>query len=328
MDFPLALLTSLSFAISLVVTSLVRTFALKQALVDIPNERSSHSVPTPRGGGLGFILAFFVALLIANFWLPLGMTGEPFLIIILLPLAVAGFLDDRYNLPSLTRYLVQLAVAVLAVIHYGGFPQPWLTSWGVIGVAVGAILTIIGFTALINFYNFMDGLDGFISTITVLQLGFVVFYLQQPLWLLLIAALCGFLYWNWSPAKIFMGDVGSTVLGAAMAIALIQTPDPGVAWSSLAITLPITADAIYTLVMRLGRRENIFQAHRSHIFQRLHQQGWPHVQVTLTYATLTLAIALLIIAWSGIGAIISCGLTFALIAAAEIYLRPSPQPYK
>jgi UDP-N-acetylmuramyl pentapeptide phosphotransferase/UDP-N-acetylglucosamine-1-phosphate transferase len=126
------------------------------------------------------------------------------------------------------------------------------------GAIFAIAFTAIGFTALVNFYNFMDGLDGFITTITVLQLSFIALYLQQSIWWLLIAALLGFLYWNWSPAKIFMGDVGSTVLGAVMAIALIQSPNATLAWSSLAITLSITAD---TLVVRLSRKENIFEAH-------------------------------------------------------------------
>lgn len=321
MDVPLTLLISLSFTIALVVTGFVRNFALEQALVDLPNERSSHTIPTPRGGGIGFILAFFTVLLATNWWNPFDFSPQLFLVINLLPLAVVGFLDDRYNLPSLARYLVQLSVAILAVIHYGSFSQPWLESWGLAGFLLGAILTVIAFTALINFYNFMDGLDGFITTVTILQLGFIVFYLHQPLWLLLIAGLGGFLYWNWSPAKIFMGDVGSTVLGAVVAIALLQVPDVTIAWSSLAITLPITADTTYTIFFRLRRGENIFQAHRCHIFQRLQQSGWSHAQVTLTYGFLTLVIAVLITVWGSYGAIASVLLTLVSLSSAEFYLR-------
>ena len=188
------------------------------------------------------------------------------------------------------------------------------------GAIFAIAFTAIGFTALVNFYNFMDGLDGFITTITVLQLSFIALYLQQSIWWLLIAALLGFLYWNWSPAKIFMGDVGSTVLGAVMAIALIQVQDPTLAWSSLAITLPITTDTIYTLVVRLTRRENIFQAHRTHIFQRLQQSGWSHAQVTLTYSALMIAIAVLIFIWGAIGSIISVVITILGIVVVELYL--------
>lgn len=289
-------------------------------LLDIPNERSSHVRPTPRGGGLGFILSFVMAILSLQFISIENLSVDPFLLLTIFPLAIIGFLDDRLNLPSLVRYGVQLVTAILAVIHYGVFSQPWLTNLGLVGIILAGILTVTGFTALVNFYNFMDGLDGFIASVTMIQLGFIAFYLDQPLWWLLIAGLLGFLYWNWHPAKIFMGDVGSTVLGAMIAIALIQVHDPTTAWSSLAITLPITADTIYTLIVRLRRRENIFQAHRTHIYQRLQQSGWSHPQVAFSYSFLAGAIALLIINLQVIGSWLSLILVISLIVLAENYL--------
>lgn len=317
----IALLLSSFFLSLLLVSIIIRKFS--QQLLDIPNERSSHVRPIPRGGGLGFILAFIVAIL-SLLWLSLpNFRVDPFLLVIILPLAVIGFLDDRLNLPSLVRYGVQLVTAIAAVIHYGVFPQPWLTNMGLIGLMVAAILTVIGFTALVNFYNFMDGLDGFITSITIIQLSFIAFYLHQPLWWLLIACLLGFLWWNWHPAKIFMGDVGSTVLGAIIAVALIQVHDPIIAWSSLAITLPITADAIYTLILRLSRKENIFQAHRSHIYQRLQKSGCTHAQVALVYSFLTVAIALLIMNLPVMGGWLSLTLVTILIILAENYLANS-----
>ncbi len=310
-----------SFLASLALTGGVRDYALKQQLIDIPNARSSHQLPTPRGGGIGFIVAFF-SVLFLSYWVPAsGFSPDWFLFPTLLPLAITGFLDDRYNLPSSLRYTVQLTVAAIAVWHYGSFPQPWFNSLGTVGLVFALGLTVIGFTALVNFYNFMDGLDGFITTVTISQLGFIALFLNQPIWWLLIAALLGFLYWNWSPAKIFMGDVGSTVLGAVVAIALLQVSDVSLAWSSLAITLPITADTIYTIFVRLRKGENIFQAHRSHIFQRLQQSGWSHAQVTLTYGFLTLVIAGLITLWGSYGAIASLLLTLFGLISAEFYLK-------
>ncbi|AFY81389.1 UDP-N-acetylmuramyl pentapeptide phosphotransferase/UDP-N-acetylglucosamine-1-phosphate transferase [Oscillatoria acuminata] len=146
---------------------------------------------------------------------------QPFLLqlwAILTPLAFIGFLDDKHNLPASIRYLVQLTCASIAIFCFGPFPQPGLTPWGTGGGIIAILLTLIAITALINFYNFMDGLDGLVAGVTTVQLGFLALYLNQPLWWLLAAALLGFLGWNWSPAKIFMGDVGSTVLGAAVAI--------------------------------------------------------------------------------------------------------------
>ena len=316
-----SLLLALIFILSLVLTGIVRRYALKKSLIDIPNDRSSHVQPTLRGGGLGFLLAFVIGLIFISFFPNLPVQADPFLGLILFPLAAIGFLDDRYNLPSLVRYGVQLGVAVLAILHYGIFPQPWLTDFGTIGIILAGLLTVIGFTALINFYNFMDGLDGIVASVTALQLSFIALYLNQPIWWLLIIALLGFLWWNWSPAKIFMGDVGSTVLGASIAIALIQTNDVTLSWSSLAITLPITADTIYTLFVRLGRRENIFQAHRTHIFQRLQQSGWSHPQVALTYSGLTIVIAILIFSFGAIGSILSVMITILAIITAELYLK-------
>lgn len=319
LDFRLLLL--LLFVLSLALTGLVRRYALKKSLLDIPNDRSSHVQPTPRGGGLGFLVAFGIGLILISFFANESVQSDVFLGLILLPLAIVGFLDDRYNLPSLVRYGVQLGVAVLAILHYGIFPQPWLTNFGTIGIIFAGLLTVIGFTALINFYNFMDGLDGIVASVTALQLSFIALYLNQPIWWLLIIALLGFLWWNWSPAKIFMGDVGSTVLGASIAIALIQTNDVTLGWSSLAITLPITADTIYTLFVRLGRRENIFQAHRTHIFQRLQQSGWSHPQVALTYSGLTIVIAILTFSFGAIGSILSLMITILAIITAELYLK-------
>lgn len=318
-----SLLLSLIFVSSLALTGLVRRYALKKSLMDIPNDRSSHVQPTPRGGGLGFLLAFAIGLTSISFLRNSPVQSDAFLGLILFPLAAIGFLDDRYNLPSLVRYGVQLGVAVVAVVHYGIFPQPWLTEFGTIGIIVAGLLTVIGFTALINFYNFMDGLDGIVASVTALQLSFITLYLNQPIWWLLIVALLGFLWWNWSPAKIFMGDVGSTVLGASIAIALIQTNDVTLGWSSLAITLPITADTIYTLFVRLSRRENIFQAHRTHIFQRLQQSGWNHAQVALTYSGLTIAIATLTFSLGAIGSVFSLIMIVLAIIIAELYLRRS-----
>lgn len=329
----LLILASLAFLLSLLTTRWL-TQRFRQNLLDIPNDRSSHSQPTPRGGGLGFIIALAATsiltpilssyltkifpnhiLQITDFKLGLNLW------LILTPLAIIGFLDDKHNLPASIRYLVQLTAASIAIFCFGPFPQPWFTPWGTGGTIMAIILTVIGITAVINFYNFMDGLDGLVAGVTAAQLGFFALYLNQPEWWLLVAALLGFLWWNWSPAKIFMGDVGSTVLGAAVVIPMLNTDHPTQAWTALAITLPLTADAIYTLIRRLLRRENIFQAHRSHLYQRLQQSGWSHSQVASTYIGCTLLIALSILAWGAIGAWLGLALVVVGICGGEVYLR-------
>ncbi len=313
-------------SLSFVLVALIRHY-FSAYLLDIPNDRSSHTRPTPRGGGLGFVVAFGVVSAVLPF---IHFADNPLLEpayalkiwAVLLPLAVIGALDDQRDIPASVRYLVQLFAATVAVFFFGVFPQPWLVQFGVVGVGVAILLTIIGVTAMINFYNFMDGLDGLVAGVTAVQLGFLAVELHQPLLLLLVVALMGFLCWNWSPAKIFMGDVGSTVLGAVVAIALLNySGDVIQNWSFLAITLPLVADATYTLVRRSLRRENIFKAHRTHIYQRLNQAGWSHAQVAGTYILITLAIAESLHFFAGNGALLSLLGVLTALGLAESYLN-------
>ena len=167
----------------------------------------------------------------------------------------------------------------------------------------------------------MDGLDGIVGGCSAVQLGFLAIYFNQPLLWLLVAAIMGFLWWNWSPAKIFMGDAGSTVLGATVAIALLNNHTDMIhAWSAVAIIFPLIADAIYTLVRRILKGENIFQAHRSHIYQRLQQSGWSHSQVASTYICLNIVIGVSVYYFDFIGFLISLGISTLLIVLGEIYL--------
>jgi len=292
----------------------------RQQLLDIPNDRSSHVRPTPRGGGLGFIVAMVSCSAIA------AVSGaiDPSLVLrlwlVLLPLAIVGFIDDRGHVPARVRYLIQMTAAGLAVTCFGSFEQPWLANWSEFGQILAWGLTAIGFTAIVNFYNFMDGLDGLVAGVSAVQLAFIAAFLHQPLWWLWVAALGGFLLRNWSPAKIFMGDVGSTVLGASVAIALLETETVSQAWTSLAITAPILADAIYTLARRLLQGENIFQAHRTHLYQRLQQFGWSHPRVALTYIAIATVDGVAIALWGGWGSVASVWGVLLAIALGELYL--------
>lgn len=319
--FGLIPLSITSFSISLGVTFGVKQ-SLSQKLLDIPNDRSTHQQPTPRGGGLGFVVAFLLTDLIFHFQTARPLPPQIWLF--LTPLILVSLIDDYKSVPAALRYLVQLTTSTLVVLQLGAFPLFGLSEMGTAGHTIAIALTAIGMTALINFYNFMDGLDGFVASISLLQLGYIALQSQQSHLWLLVAALAGFLCWNWAPAKIFMGDVGSTFLGAIVAIALLSIPDrPALAWSTLAITLPITADTIYTLIRRLSKRENIFQSHRSHLFQRLYLAGWSHPQVTIAYLAITLAIAILLEFAGTTGAWISLAGIIATIGIGELYLHRS-----
>ena len=228
----LPILSVASFLVSLLTVAIIKN-RFSQHLLDIPNDRSSHTQPTPRGGGLGFVIAFALTSAIAYFFLPASLPLIP-LWLILSPLIIIGILDDRQGVSSSIRYFVQLSVAGIAIVDLGAFPQPWLSGLGLFGQTLAIALTVIGMTAIINFYNFMDGLDGLVAGSTAIQLGFLAIYLNQPILWLLIAALLGFLVWNWSPAKIFMGDVGSTTLGATIAFVLLSSDqNSGQRWTAL-----------------------------------------------------------------------------------------------
>ncbi|HEY9875162.1 MAG TPA: hypothetical protein V6D12_17140, partial [Candidatus Obscuribacterales bacterium] len=235
-----------------------------------------------------------------------------------------GIFDDRGDVPASIRYFVQLLAAGVAVFYFGSFPQPWLHQFGTVGDVIAIALTVIGMTAMINFYNFMDGLDGLVAGVSAVQLGFVAFWFNLPLLWLLVAALLGFLCRNWSPAKIFTGDAGSTVLGATVAIALLNNNnDPVQAWSSLVITLPLIGDAIYTLTRRLLRRENIFKAHRTHLYQRLQQAGWSHATVAIAYIITTAAIGIAITTVGSSGSWLSLVAVVTAIIVGEVYVQRS-----
>jgi Fuc2NAc and GlcNAc transferase len=293
----------IAFGLSIVLVK-VLIVKFQKKLLDLPNERSSHTQPTPRGGGLGFILSFFLVTGLVRLYNPILDASIPVgTWLCLIPLVGISFFDDWKPLPASIRYLVQLLVVfAIVLVGLGAFPFFPSQANSIVSETSAILLTVLGMTALINFYNFMDGLDGLVAGTAIVQLGFLAIWSGNASVWILVAAITGFLVWNWQPAKIFMGDSGSTFIGAAIAIVLLSkkstVPD---VWSTLSITLPITLDTIYTLIRRLLRRENIFQAHRSHLFQQLHQSGWGHGQVASLYisASLLLSLSLLVLGPQG-----------------------------
>ena len=261
---------------------------LRRRLLDQPTARSSHTQPTPRGGGIVVVVVALLASALAA-W-QLGFTELITLPFIALPLALVGFLDDRHNLPAHWRYGVQLLTAALLLAPLG---VPWL-AWP---------LLLIAITAVINFTNFMDGLDGLVAGCMAVALSAAALQLAAPwsLWAL-VGALIGFQIWNWSPAQVFMGDVGSTFLGAVFAGVVLQAPSWSEALGLLLVATPLLADACLCVPRRLLCGQPAWQAHRLHLFQRLHQAGWPHARVAGLYiaATALLAVALLLAGWRAV----------------------------
>lgn len=267
---------------------------LRRRLLDLPNERSSHRLPTPRGGGLAVVLVALVASVLV-FLVRSGSAQEALPLVaaplLALPLAVVGFLDDRYGLPSSWRYGVQLATAVVVILV-----SPLVSlSIGQIPLLFLFLFLLISVTAIINFTNFMDGLDGLVAGCMAVAMTAAAIQLSAPwpIWAL-VGSLLGFLLWNWSPAKVFMGDVGSTYLGAIFAVLVLQASTWSEALALVLVATPLLGDACLCVLRRLIAGQRVFQAHRLHLFQRLHQAGWPHAGVSIMYivATTVLAIAL------------------------------------
>ena len=268
---------------------------LSRRLLDRPNARSSHRRPTPRGGGVVFVLVAAVAAL-----LPLPASpgsAAAVLPLLILPLALVGFLDDLHDLPASWRYAAQLSTALVLLLispQVQALTQlvaPWL--WIPL-----VLLLLVAATAVINFVNFMDGLDGLVAgCMAVLVAAAAVS--GTPGLAPLGGALLGFLLWNWSPARVFMGDVGSTFLGAVLVGVALQQSSWSQSSGLLLVATPLLADAFLCVLRRLLAGQRVFQAHRLHLFQRLHQAGWPHARVSSLYiaATAVLAMALL---WGGL----------------------------
>ena len=268
---------------------------LRRQLLDHPNSRSSHDTPIPRGGGVTFVVLGSVASLFSLFSVQYSTAAV--LPLFACPLAVVGLFDDRLNLPALWRFLAQLMTAVsilllsplvkhLAII-YDSTPLFLLAS---------LVFFVILITSVINFTNFMDGLDGLVAGCMAVVLSTICVGISASwsLWVL-VGSLFGFLFWNWNPAKVFMGDVGSTFLGAVFAGLLFQASSWWEVIGYLLVATPLLADACTCVFRRLFSRQRVFQAHRLHLYQRLNQAGMPHDRVSLIYivATGVLALAML-----------------------------------
>ena len=270
--------------LSLVLVGLVRHYALRRAILDMPSERSSHSVPTPRGGGLGMVVACLVVVLAVTRPIPRGEWALAAALIGAAAVAVLGWRDDHGSLPVAPRLTVHLlaglAVAWLAL----GVPGPF----GIVGAA-GAAWWVFWTMSAINVTNFMDGIDGLIGLQAVV-FGLHLVQLHPGadavvLGAAMAGAAAGFLAWNWAPARIFMGDVGSAALGVLVVVGgLLAQRGSGLPISVAFLPLfPIFLDATVTLLRRWRRRERLTQAHRSHLYQRLANGGWGHARVSLLY---------------------------------------------
>jgi len=296
MNLMLLLLATLA---SLTLTSILCRYTLSKKLIDIPNERSSHTTPTPRGGGIAIVLTFLVLLP----FLELFDTNSKELLWALFGagtwVALIGFIDDHGHIPARWRILLHVVAAGWALIWLGGLPA--ISIFGlIINLSwFGHLLALVYLVWLLNLYNFMDGIDGIagIEAVTVCLSGLILYVVSpvgNSIWvapmLLLAASVFGFLIWNFPKAKIFMGDVGSSFLGIILGILSIQAAwvNPEMLWVWIIMLGAFITDATVTLIRRVLRNEKFYEAHRNHAYQYASRKIGRHTTVTLVFAAINL----------------------------------------
>lgn len=285
------IVTVSGFLLSWLLTLWIRRYALATNLLDQPNERSAHTVPTPRGGGVAIVLSFLGLTLALSLLglienrLVVAASGSGIIV------ATLGFLDDRYGVPARWRFVGHVAAAVWILCWMGRLPQ--VPVFGMhIGLSyAGPVLCTLYVVWMINLFNFMDGIDGIASVeaITTTLGGALLWWLtgSGSGWLAaLVFAGCiaGFLVWNFPPAKIFMGDAGSGFLGLMVALLSLWCGQaaPGLFWAWFILVGCFMVDATTTLVRRVRRGEKFFEAHRSHAYQFAARRLGRHLPVTLS----------------------------------------------
>ena len=296
--------------LALLLTGWLRRYALARSLLDIPNERSSHTVPTPRGGGVAIVLTFLVILPLlglvgelpaASLWALLGAGGG---------VAVIGFLDDLRDIPPLWRLLGHFIGAGWALTWLGGLPPlpvfGYMLDLGWLGHGLAALYLVW----LLNLYNFMDGIDGIagIEAVTVCLGGAVLYALSagDSLWMvpvLLLSAVAGFLVWNFPKARIFMGDAGSGFVGMVLGVLSLQAAGvaPQLFWGWVILLGAFVVDATVTLLRRMRRGERIYQAHRSHAYQYAARKYGAHPPVSLAFGAINICWLLPVAALVAVG---------------------------
>jgi len=260
---------------SLIGTYVIRRYSIYYNIMDVPNDRSSHTNPTPRGGGLAIILVFYIALI----YFQDDISKELFYALLwAIPIALISILDDIYTLSSKIRFLVQVISSVMAIYSLGGISSIDFLFFKMDGVWLN-ILALISILWLTNLYNFLDGIDGYAASeaITV-GLGIFLFF-QNPLGLVLAVTSLGFLVFNWHKASIFMGDVGSATLGFIFAVFVFSDMNHGNIYIWMILLSLFWFDATVTLVRRFKNNEKLTKAHKKHAYQRLIQSGWSHSRV-------------------------------------------------
>ncbi len=284
------------------ITGWIKKLALDQSILDIPNKRSSHKLSTPKGGGVVFAIVLSVVLLVLSLF---RHEQLPFFLVVsiaVISISYLGWLDDRYDISPCARLPLQFGLAGLIIYLFGPFK---VIQFGVMSIDATLFLVVVSLFWLvwmINLYNFMDGIDGLatgqaIIAAVTLDLWFIYSGgIEFGLICLVVASIgLGFLVWNWFPARIFLGDVGSTTLGMFFGFCtLVGVNQYNMPTDAFVLLFGVfLGDATFTLMRRLLKGENIAKAHRSHLYQRAVKLGYSHGQVAASVMILCIFMAVM-----------------------------------
>lgn len=283
-----------AFVVSWLLTGRVLAYLRHRAILDHPNDRSSHSIPTPRGGGWGVMLTLLPAWILIALTTEGGLHALPILIGAAALMAVS-WMDDRRGLGPAPRFLAQIAAVAAGLT---ALPADGFVFQGLLPLWADRLVAAVGWLWFVNLFNFMDGIDGLAGSEAAtigagLALVTAVGGLDAALGLYGLAAAgaaLGFLVWNWHPAKLFMGDVGSVPLGFTLGWLLLAVAASGQWPAALLVPAYFLADATVTLLRRLIEGKKVWQAHREHFYQKATQRGRTHAQVVRLVLVLNAAL--------------------------------------
>jgi UDP-N-acetylmuramyl pentapeptide phosphotransferase/UDP-N-acetylglucosamine-1-phosphate transferase len=287
-------------------------------LLDVPNSRSSHSTPTPIGGGIAVLLAFTVGSIpiMMRTAIPLNIF---FLCSAITLVALVSLRDDIKHVPAGIRLAIHFAAAIIAAYAIGIHGKIFK---GFIPKEIEFILIVLAIVGFMNIFNFMDGIDG-MSGAQTLYLGLslaLIFYMAEVrtnyiyISVLLSCSILGFLFYNWHPARIFLGDVGSITIGYILAILLLILAAKGYLVQALILPMYYLADAGFILIKRCFKLEKIWQAHNQHFFQKAVRAGVSHSEVIVKIQIANLLLLLTAILSLNFHKEIAVSLAFLLLA--------------
>ena len=270
------------FILSFLLTYLIKNYYIKNAILEEINERSSHTIPTPHGGGIALSITWFIGLIYLNYTNQIDINLFYALMIGVI-ISIVSFFDDLYELSPKIRLLAQASVAIGGLYFLGGFHSLDLFVFNIDNQIITNIFAFLLIVWFINLYNFLDGINGYagIQIVFLSIAGFLLFGGSH--FIVMSMATLGFLVWNYgNKAKIFMGDVGSTLLGYNVAIFTIYYANEEASnlWIWVILFGLFWFDATLTLLRRKLNGEKLSQAHKKHAYQRLNQSGYSHLKVT------------------------------------------------